>query len=56
MNIHKNARMTQLGRERVVKAVLSGQTAEAAARAAGVCRRTMRKWGGRASEPKAWMA
>jgi transposase InsO family protein len=44
MNIHKNARLTPLGRERIVKEVLSGQTAEAAARAAGVCPRTVRKW------------
>jgi transposase InsO family protein len=44
MNIHKNARLTPLGRERVVKEVLSGQTPEAAARAAGVCPRTVRKW------------
>jgi transposase InsO family protein len=44
MNIHKNARLTPLGRERLVKQVLSGQTPEAAARAAGVCPRTARKW------------
>ena len=36
MNIHKNARLTPLGRERVVRqVVMSGQTPEAAARAAG---------------------
>ena len=44
MNIHKNARLTPLGRERMVVAILSGQTPEAAARAAGVCPRTARKW------------
>ena len=44
MNIHKNARLTPLGRERVVLQVLSGQTPQAAARAAGVCPRTVRKW------------
>ncbi len=44
MNIHKNARLTPLGRERIVMQVLSGQTPEAAARAAGVCPRTVRKW------------
>jgi len=44
MNIHKNARLTPLGREHVVRDVLSGQTPEAAARAAGVCPRTVRKW------------
>jgi transposase InsO family protein len=44
MNIHKNARLTPIGRERLVQAVLSGQTPEAAAHAAGVCPRTARKW------------
>jgi transposase InsO family protein len=44
MNIHKNARLTPRGRERIVRQVLSGQTPEAAARAAGVCPRTVRKW------------
>ncbi|MDE2469175.1 MAG: IS481 family transposase [Bradyrhizobium sp.] len=44
MNIHKNARLTPLGREHLVKAVLEGQTPEAAGRAAGVCARTVRKW------------
>jgi transposase InsO family protein len=44
MNMHKNARLTPFGRERVVKQVLSGQTPEAAARAVGVCPRTARKW------------
>ena len=44
MNIHKNARLTPLGRERLARAVLSGQAPEAAARAAGVCPRTARKW------------
>jgi transposase InsO family protein len=44
MNIHKNARLTPLGRERIVLQVLSGQTPEATARAGGVCARTVRKW------------
>ena len=44
MNVHKNARLTPWGRERLVRAVLSGQTPEAAAQAAGVCPRTARKW------------
>jgi transposase InsO family protein len=44
MNIHKNARQTPRGREHIVLQVLSGQTPEAAARAAGVCPRTVRKW------------
>ena len=44
MNIHKNARLTPFGRERLVLAILGGQTQEAAARAAGVCVRTAQKW------------
>jgi transposase InsO family protein len=44
MNMHKNARMTPIGRERLVKAVVDGQRPEAAARATGVCPRTVRKW------------
>jgi transposase InsO family protein len=44
MNIHKNARLTPHGREVMVSRIESGQTPEAAARAAGVCPRTARKW------------
>ncbi len=44
MNIHKNARWTPIGRERLVRQVEGGQTPEAAARSAGVCPRTVRKW------------
>src|ERR1700730_17230786 len=44
MNIHKNARLTPRGRERIVRQVQSGQTPEAAPEAAGVCPRTVRKW------------
>ena len=44
MDIHKNARLTPLGRERLVKMVLCGQTPQAAGEAAGVCPRTVRKW------------
>ncbi len=44
MNMHKNARLTPLGRERMAKAMLNGLTAQAAARAAGVSPRTARKW------------
>jgi transposase InsO family protein len=44
MNIHENARLTPRGREHLVSAVRSGQTLEAAARAAGVCPRTASKW------------
>ena len=44
MDIHKNARLTPRGRERLAKMVLSGQTPQAASEAAGVCPRTVRKW------------
>ena len=44
MNIHKNARLTPHGRELIVRQIESGQTPEAAARAAGVCPRTAHKW------------
>jgi transposase InsO family protein len=44
MDIHKNARLTIHGRERIVRQVLSGQTPKAVALAAGVCPRTIRKW------------
>ena len=44
MNIHKNARLTPFGREQMVRAILRGQTPEAAARAAGVSPRTAYKW------------
>ena len=44
MNVHKNARLTPRGRERLVELTESGQTPEAIAKAAGVCPRTVRKW------------
>jgi transposase-like protein len=44
LNVHKNARLTPRGRERIVKQVGSGQTLEAVAEAVGVCSRTARKW------------
>jgi transposase InsO family protein len=44
MDIHKNARLTFHGRDRVVRQVMSGQTPKAVAIAAGVCPRTIRKW------------
>jgi transposase InsO family protein len=44
MNIHKNARLTPIGREQMVRAMLAGQTPQAAARAAGVCPHTAYKW------------
>lgn len=44
MDIHKNARLTPHGRERLAQMILSGQTPKAASQAAGVCPRTGRKW------------
>ena len=44
MDMHKNARLTPLGRERMVRMVLSGQTPQAVSAAVGVCPRTVRKW------------
>jgi len=42
MNVHKNARLTPRGRERIVLQI--GQTPEAVAQAVRVCPRTVRKW------------
>jgi transposase-like protein len=47
MNMHKNARLTPRGRERIVRQVESGQTPEAVAEVAGVCPRTVSTWGDR---------
>jgi transposase InsO family protein len=44
MDIHKNARLTVHGRERIAHQVMSGQTPKAVALAVGVCPRTIRKW------------
>ena len=44
MNIHKNARLTRHGRERIVHLARSGQTPNAIASTLGVCPRTVRKW------------
>jgi transposase len=44
MDIHKNARLTPLGREHMVNMVLSGQTPKAVSEALGVCPRTVDKW------------
>jgi transposase InsO family protein len=44
MNMHKNARLTPRGRERMVRQIESGQTPKAVGLAAGVCPRTVRKW------------
>jgi transposase InsO family protein len=47
MNMHKNARLTPVGRALLVDRVLQGWTAKAASEAAGVSLRTARKWIGR---------
>jgi transposase InsO family protein len=44
MNVHKNARLTPHGRERIARQVACGQTPKAVSEAAGVCPRTTRKW------------
>jgi transposase InsO family protein len=44
MNVHKNARLTPHGRERIARQIASGQTPKAVSEAAGVCPRTVRKW------------
>jgi transposase InsO family protein len=44
MNMHKNARLTPRGRERIIELVASGQTPKAVGQAVGVCPRTVRKW------------
>ena len=44
MTIHQNVRSTPHGRERMVKMMLSRQTPQADARAAGVFPRTARQW------------
>jgi len=44
MNVHKNARLTPRGRERIARQIVSGQTPKAVSEAAGVCPRTARKW------------
>ena len=50
MNVHKNARLTRYGRERIVRLAASGQTPNAIANTVGVCPRTVRKWLKRFSE------
>jgi transposase InsO family protein len=44
MNVHKNARLTVFGRERIVLQIASGQTPKAVSEAVGVCSGTVRKW------------
>jgi transposase InsO family protein len=48
MDVHKNARLTPVGREVMVRRVVEGgQTPKAVGEAVGVCPRTVRKWVGR---------
>ena len=44
MDIHKNARLTVHGRERINRLLDSGLTVEATAQTSGVSQRTVRKW------------
>ena len=44
MNLHKNAKLTPLGRERMVKMMLDGQTPAKVAAVAGVSPVTAKKW------------
>ena len=44
MNMHKHAKLTPLGRERMVKMMLDGHTPAKAAAVAGVSPVTARKW------------
>jgi len=46
MDIHKNACLAPLGRERMVKKVLGAQALEAVSEAVCVSQRTVRKWVG----------
>src|SRR5215831_18546551 len=48
MDVHKNAPLTPIGREGMVRRVIEcGQTPQAVGTAVGVCPRTVRKWVGR---------
>ena len=44
MDVHKNARLTPFGRERIVLQIENGLAPKAVGEAAGVCPRTVRKW------------
>ncbi len=56
MNVHKNARLTPRGRERIVELVANRQTPKAVSEAVGVCPRTVRKWVNRhRREGLAWL-
>jgi transposase InsO family protein len=47
MNVHKNARLTSFGRERIARQIAGGETPNSVAQAMGVCPRTVRKWADR---------
>ncbi len=47
MNVHKNAKLTPLGREQIIRRKAAGETAGAIAAALGVSPVTVRKWIGR---------
>jgi transposase len=44
MDVHQNVRTTPHSREKIVRRVLSGESARAVATAVGVCESTVRKW------------
>jgi hypothetical protein len=44
MDIPKNARLTPLGRERMLNILLNGQTPKAVSEAVGACLCTVRNW------------
>jgi transposase InsO family protein len=44
MNVHKNARLTPHGRERIVRQIEGGRSPKVVGETAGVCLRTVRKW------------
>ena len=44
MNVHKNAKLTPLGREQIVKRKAAGETSGAIATALGVSTATVCKW------------
>jgi DNA-binding CsgD family transcriptional regulator len=44
MDIHKNARLTVHGRERIIRLLESGLTVKATAEIAGVDEKAVRKW------------
>jgi transposase len=47
MNVHKNAKLTPLGREQIIRRKAAGETARVIATALGVSTATVGKWIGR---------